>query len=299
MENRKELMEKAEKIIQKLQNTEKEIIEIKIKQAESLGITDSKFGGCPYIPKSVGELPCGNEKNILTLLAQFNLEKLPKGIFPIEKGILQFFIDCEDDCYGMDFDDCTSGDGHKVIYYENIEEYMTKKEIEGIYSKLEEDGEISNDDDYKPFSTDSNMALEFKASKQIISIDDYRFDDLFVKTWKEEFDEDILSFSKFLWSDDKSEEWVKFGEDFFDKYSGFGHKLLGYAGFTQNDPRTHKKKGREYELLFQMDSDCFEHNEDEDFEICWGDAGICNFFIIKEDLEGRDFSRVAYNWDCS
>lgn len=288
---------KIENVMNELSSTKKEIISIKVKQVESLGVTDSKFGGCPYIPKSVGKLPYGNDKNILTLLAQFNLEELPKGVFPIEKGILQFFIDCEDDCYGMDFDDITSGEGHKVIYYENIEEYMTEEEIQAIYDKLEEDDEICNDDDYKPFSTGYNMALEFEVAEQIISLADYRFEDLFIGKWKELYpEEEINEFFDLLYSKDELKEWKELADDFIDKYDGIGHRLLGYAGFTQNDPRNYKDELKEYELLFQMDSD-YSGNDNE-YEICWGDVGIGNFMIKDEDLKNKDFSKVAYNWDC-
>lgn len=31
----------------------------------------------------------------------------------------------------------------------------------------------------------------------------------------------------------------------------------------------------------------------------WGDMGVANFFIRREDLLRRDFSRVWYTWDCS
>ena len=42
-------------------------------------------------------------------------------------------------------------------------------------------------------------------------------------------------------------------------------------------------------LLFQLDSQ--DH-------ILWGDSGVGNFFISKEDLKNKDFSHVRYNWDC-
>ena len=35
-----------------------------------------------------------------------------------------------------------------------------------------------------------------------------------------------------------------------------------------------------------------------EFLICWGDLGVGNFFINREALKRRDFSRVLYNWDC-
>ncbi|MDE5859478.1 MAG: DUF1963 domain-containing protein, partial [Oscillospiraceae bacterium] len=33
--------------------------------------------------------------------------------------------------------------------------------------------------------------------------------------------------------------------------------------------------------------------------IMWGDMGVANFFISENDLKNLDFSKVAYNWDCS
>ena len=69
------------------------------------------------------------------------------------------------------------------------------------------------------------------------------------------------------------------------------HKMLGYAFFTQEDPRYEKKYENYDTLLFQLDS--------EGNYLIWGDLGIANFFIQKKDLEERNFSNVLYNWDCS
>lgn len=73
------------------------------------------------------------------------------------------------------------------------------------------------------------------------------------------------------------------------------HWLLGYPYFTQSDPREYEEKYRYYDtLLFQMDSD---YGEEED-DILWGDAGVANFFMNREDLKNRNFDKVLYNWDC-
>ena len=48
-------------------------------------------------------------------------------------------------------------------------------------------------------------------------------------------------------------------------------------------------------LLLQIDSDTDDNN---DFEIIWGDCGVANFFINSEALLKKDFSKVIYNWDC-
>ena len=48
-------------------------------------------------------------------------------------------------------------------------------------------------------------------------------------------------------------------------------------------------------LLFQLDSDGSKEAGDL---VLWGDCGVANFFISREALRRRDFSRVCYNWDC-
>lgn len=68
-----------------------------------------------------------------------------------------------------------------------------------------------------------------------------------------------------------------------------GHKLGEYPNFTQSDPRQPED---DLILLFQLDSD-------ERLGLMWGDGGTANFFIRPADLAARDFSRVAYHWDCS
>jgi uncharacterized protein YwqG len=69
-----------------------------------------------------------------------------------------------------------------------------------------------------------------------------------------------------------------------------GHKIGGYAYFTQDDPR-HKEAYRDFILLLQIDS--------QDNDILWGDVGVGNFFIHPDALRQKDFSNVLYNWDCT
>jgi uncharacterized protein YwqG len=76
--------------------------------------------------------------------------------------------------------------------------------------------------------------------------------------------------------------------DYFKMHRSSGHKIGGYAFFTQHDPR---EQLGDMELLFQLDSD-------EAIQCRWGDMGVGNFFIRKEDLERWDFSNVLFTWDC-
>ena len=66
------------------------------------------------------------------------------------------------------------------------------------------------------------------------------------------------------------------------------HKMGGYAFFCQEDPRNPEEP---MELLFQLGSG-------NRFNCAWGDMGVGNFFICRDDLKKADFSKVMYNWDC-
>src|SRR4051812_695940 len=69
-------------------------------------------------------------------------------------------------------------------------------------------------------------------------------------------------------------------------YSNFesnGHKIGGYAFFTQFDPRSYDNEFKDYILLLQIDSDD---------QIMWGDVGAGNLFIHPANLAKKDFSRV-------
>ena len=68
-----------------------------------------------------------------------------------------------------------------------------------------------------------------------------------------------------------------------------------YPYFTQEDPRINAGELAGLDvLLFQLDSDM----QDRKDLVLWGDCGVANFFISREALRRRDFSRVCYNWDC-
>ena len=88
---------------------------------------------------------------------------------------------------------------------------------------------------------------------------------------------------------EEAENLLENMDDFFD--GGSGHKIGGYPGFAQWDPRS--SEDTHDVLLFQLDSDM-----GTDWKILWGDCGIGNFFINWEKLKNCDFSDVLYTWDC-
>ncbi|MFC2693196.1 MAG: DUF1963 domain-containing protein, partial [Capnocytophaga gingivalis] len=84
--------------------TQREVIRISLSLADNLALTDSKFGGTPYIPKD-GTLPASVDGKPLFMLAQINCEQLPENTLYPKKGLLQFWIAAtEAPLYGLDYE---------------------------------------------------------------------------------------------------------------------------------------------------------------------------------------------------
>jgi uncharacterized protein YwqG len=77
-------------------------------------------------------------------------------------------------------------------------------------------------------------------------------------------------------------------EEAWEEFDGAGSRVGGYPYFVQAEPEYYG----EYDiLLLQLDVE-------DNCGIMFGDSGNCNFFISKEDLKNRDFSKVEYDWQC-
>lgn len=270
--------EKLKPVIDRIKsNTKKASIEIKIKESDYLALTDSKLGGYPYIPTN-SKVPVDGEGVILYCLAQINLADLPQNDKYPDKGVLQFWIG-RDDVYGMDFDDGSSGKNHAVIYYENLDLHVTESDVAKKYQLR-----AAGSDNYAPVDVTKSFGLEFKAAEKYISKSHYQFDENLAKAYNayypDEKIEDIFDLDE------------AHGDYIWNVFYGFGHQMGGYASFTQTDIRAYGDYDDYTELLFQLDMDSV-------FDVMWGDAGVGNFFITKEQLRQRDFSKVLYNWDCS
>lgn len=228
---------------------------------EAVGITSSKVGGNPYFLQNA-PYPANEEGKPLHLLAQINFsEVLPfHEDFP-KAGILQFYIDGYDDVLGLNFEDQTNQSRFRVIYHEQIEIDESKRMQD--FSFLEEEEEEL----YLPFLSNEEYKMLFEKSEAPVSISDFRME------------QENIDFDEALW------------EAYEEAYPSQGHKIGGYPFFTQGDPRESKAYQDKLILLFQLDSD-------EQNEIMWGDMGVGNFFISKEDLKNGNFSHVLYNWDC-
>lgn len=260
------------------ERTETEYYKISMAQ-EATDIYSSKLGGLPYWDLN-RQYPTDANGKKLVLLAQINFEKenfdderLPKT------GILQFFIG-DDDWLGCTFRPLCNDmhDSNFVVYHETITENLSEEDIIKLDIPTYKTAECSPIDKHV-----EPMALKFEKSVGYISIGDYRFDGLFKSILKEKYGEDISNNEPWYWLLNEAEfDCIR------DALDTWEHKMLGYPNFVQWDVRN---EGSPYDtLLLEINSDDM---------IMWGDAGVANFLINSDSLKNKDFSKVAYTWDCS
>lgn len=243
-------------------------IEISRISPDSVKSTDSVIGGKPPYAEKI---PSRNGKE-LRFLAQVNCSELPELKGYPNKGLLQFWISNDI----VDDEEC------EVIYYEN----PTNNRID----QLEIDMNMyDNEDDNWPMKPGSVVKMTFKKMPESMSIEDYRFDNLFVEAYNEiakntEGVEEIKAFHEI-----KKEVWAYIGKHTDLLSGGYGNKIGGYPHFCQWDPRESEKS--EELLLLQLDSD-------DNGVIMWGDFGTANFFIKEQDLINHKFGNCMFHWDC-
>jgi uncharacterized protein YwqG len=234
---------------------------------QATGPWDSKFAGDPYLPRDT-EYPQDAAGKPMKLLAQINFGEVPDiGVFP-KTGILEFFISVQDDVFGLDFDNPLNQANFRLLYFKDV-----VKDKSGLVNDF---GFVNMPKD-AGFPVSREARLSFTVDSEPVSFTDFRFERLIGKG----------GYSFFEQFGDQQDKVAEF---YTEAFPGSGHKMGGYAFFTQWDPR--EKNREDYDiLLFQMDSD-------ESLDIMWGDTGVANFFIKKSDLDRMSFSDVLYNWDC-
>ena len=223
------------------------------------------------------------------LLAQLNLDdfagcdRLPQG------GLLQFFVDSDDDCSGMDFDDGTNQDGFRVIWHKTIDQSVTADDVRA----LEIPTSFDSWDDCLGNPLRGEYALEVSKDTGWINPASDGFDEAFLSCCKQ-----LLGDQYVAGRDDWYDCLARPDSDrIFDLFNleGPQHQVFGYPFFTQTDPRSYQENLRDLDtLLLQIDSDGTKEGD----RVLWGDVGIGNFFINGEALKRGDFSRVLFNWDC-
>lgn len=248
-----------------LEASKLDCIAIQAVPVESMKLEQSKFGHYPKIPAGF-EYPKGSAGDYLYPLAQVNFREVPPLAGYPESGFLQFYISVYEDAYGMDFANRQSQKDFRVLYFEEqaVENHQTD------FSFLKDVMATENSPVFKPHT------LSFSAKEEYFGMGDIHYEAgpgklvMEIAARHTAIEDELM-------------------ESLYDEHSPNGHKIGGYAYFTQSDPREYNDAVKDYILLFQIDSDK---------EIMWGDVGVANFFIHRDDLARKDFSKVFYSWDC-
>ena len=272
--------EKAKAIVAEVKRrTETPCWKLTLQPEGPCGLLDSKVGGLPYWDPAL-PYPTDSQGNKMTLLAQLNFAQLGTEAPLPAQGLLQFFIG-QDDVFGIDFDQPDSQKDFRVVYHPEPDPALTLEQIQALDLPTHVEADLC---------TPVIREAAFTAEKTVgyMGPGDCRFEALFREAVRAVTGEDIGDKNEYQYFDKADRDY------FYDQLSAAGHRLLGYPFFTQYDPR--EPEGPYDTLLFQLDSDMAEDRKDL---VLWGDCGVGNFFINREDLLRRDFSRILYNWDCS
>ncbi|WP_294282404.1 DUF1963 domain-containing protein [uncultured Chryseobacterium sp.] len=223
-----------------------------VSDEESVSITGSKFLGKPYLPKNT-EYPKDQNSKPMILWAQINFSEVPNLQGYPSSGILQLYAS-SDNWY-----DTTD---YKIMFHED-----TVGDVQNDFSfltkDLYEDSPI-NKEHRLSFIKDTEFggATDYRFSMQFDGLDFYEYQDTLSVTEQEEMDKII---------------------------DGSGHRIGGYAYFTQSDPRYYSQDKKDDILLLQIDTDD---------EIMFGDSGVAHLFINPKDLVDKKFEKAWFNWDC-
>ena len=273
-------LEDINKVIEKIKNDNtNECINIMLEENNNLGITDSKFGGIPYIAND-SDVPKDSNDMQLALLAQINCTELPENDLYPKDGLVQFWISRNEN-FGLN-----NREDYRVKYIKETKDGITNEDVLNKYNLPNED----NDEEYSPFNKkNTSFTLKFEKGMSSITSNDFQFEEVALQTIQELFpNEDV----KDLYDDLEREVF----DTLFKAFNGVNHAIGAYPTFTQWDPRNPDEPNAYDITLLQVESQW--RNNSNNAQIMWGDSGVANFFINKEKLENLDFEDVLFNWDC-
>ena len=297
-----ETLAQARRVIDALneRGARKQAIRLKVSLPDApLPQTASKFGGRPYLP--AGELPPTNEKGEpLGMIAQINCADLPENDIYPATGLLQFWINPNDEecLWGFDYENPLSQKNHRVVYYETLGEPNPDAPFPNV--DWDEGGWPIGCFDCESGPLEIEYGMTFEVREQGVTASGYDYYDVFGAKWDETYPDELLpeAHENPYKNQPRREALYELTEPFEseEEYSHVG----GYPFFVQNDPRDEFKelRGHTVNLLTIVSESENEENEDEEIEIMWGDAGAANWLITPEALAAHDFSQVVFEWAC-
>ena len=221
--------------------------------------TASQLGGRPWWPKALTYPTAKGTGAPLYLLAQINFADVPSLPHFPRSGLLQVFI-ADDETFGCNYENPTQSPGFHCAYHTDLKQPVIK-----------DLGFLASDPEYSPLATPLiARAMTFQRDLMAIDPSDYR----------------LIEMLGVLINDDEA------FEAYCEWHAAPAIRLGGYPTFTQSDPREYARSPAtgigDVNLLTIDTAD----------GIMWGDSGATQILMRQRDLDARNFSRVAYNWDC-
>ena len=297
-----ETLAQARRVIDALneRGAHKQAIRLKVTRPDApLPQTASKFGGRPYLP--AGESAPTNEKGEpLGMIAQINCADLPENDIYPATGMLQFWINPNDEecLWGFDYENPLSQKNHRVVYYETLGEPNPDAPFPNV--DWDEGGWPIGGFDCESGPLEIEYGMTFEVREQGVTASGYDYYDVFGAKWDETYPDELLPEAhENPYKNQPRREALYELTELFESEEEYSH-VGGYPYFVQNDPRDEFKelRGHTVNLLTIVSESENEENEDEEIEIMWGDAGAANWLITPEALAARDFSQVVFEWAC-
>lgn len=207
--------------------------------------------------------PRGPEGEPLEFVAHLDFARLPRLEGLPNEGVARFFVG-RDDIWGADFD-APDKSNVRVLWHEG-------PQTAGRF------------EDPLPWGKDQNSPFESVSLRQNgLALRPEPIEDL-PDFYSWQLQEQLDRYAGRPGQDELENELFDINET-----REFAHRIGGYPSFTQYDFR---KRGEHDDL------DVVLLGLSSDDAILWGDVGEAAFYIRRADLQRRDFSRVAFYWDC-
>ena len=248
--------------------TARQVIHIQAQPSPNLAITDSKFGGIPYLPKGA-TLPTARNGKPLFMLTQINCSQLPENNIYPKKGLLQIWVAANGKYAGNQYNPY-SRHTQRVIYYPTLEEATDYDDFKQVYQF---EGKPL------PFAPTQAYRLIFTKGIDTFSYEQLRFNHSLLPLWKTYFGEQR---DNFLLLPEKTAEKLK---ELLP--TSRGHRIGGYSEVDDNAQAV-DSNGLPKILLLRIDTD-------EKSGIRCKDDEAVNFLIEKEDFEALNFSRIQHS----
>ncbi|ELP94959.1 hypothetical protein EIN_251030 [Entamoeba invadens IP1] len=246
----------------------KECIVLDLKVDNTITPINSCVGGIPYYPK--GSVYPYIDGHPLVLLCQINFSEMPKLVNFPTSGMLQFFVDPEDQYDTSRF---------KVLYTKEVS--------------------IAN---HQPLPDDAKIAMENK-NKEVPYFGVFRVHGKLGETVAIPLNERENIVKKLAIKYSASTSAIEFQIDttqaFFKAVSNYG----GCPHYIQMEESFRDDIGNKDTLLLQLASEEYSENEEkypdgnDTNKMEWCDNGVGLFFINHDNLKNLDFSDIFYGID--